>query len=111
MAAHTSPLVVEHRQPGAHAIRGGQDIIGVDLVIFQLAHHAGPQAGVVHQAHKGGTQLHVGDVLHHVAADAAGDLLHPAHIAPAGDIGGRGISLDVHENGAQHHNTHKNALL
>ena len=43
--------------------------------------------------------------------DAAGDLLHPAHVASAGDIGGRGVSLDVHKNGAQHHDSHKNVLL
>ena len=36
-------------------------------------------------------------VLHNVAAHAAVHLLHPAGVAPAGNVNVRGIALDVHK--------------
>ena len=46
-------------------------------------------------------------VLCHVAAHAAVDLLHSARVAPAGDIGRKRISLDVHKHCADDYDAHK----
>ncbi len=67
-------------------------------MIFQLVDHILSHAGVVHQAHKGGAQLHIGDILHHVAAHSAVYLLYPAGVAPARNIGGKGVPLDINKN-------------
>ena len=99
-------MVVEYRQPRPHAVRGPEDVVGVHLVVLQLPHYILPHAGVVHQTDEGGPQLHIGDVLHHVAGYAAGNLLHPSHVAPAGDIGAQGIPFHIHKYGAQNHNAH-----
>ena len=79
---------------------------GVDLVLVQLINDVLAGAGVVHQADEGGAQLHIGDILGHVAADAAVDLLDPAGVAPARDIGGKGIPLDVNKNCADYYDSH-----
>ena len=103
---HHVAAVVENGQPGAHAVRHGPDVIRVDLVVLQLADHVRSSAGGVHQTDEGGPQLHVGNVLHQIPADAAVDDLHPSGVPPTGNIYIGGIPLNIHENGAQHHNTH-----
>ena len=73
----------------------------------QLVNDVLAGAGVVHQTDEGGAQLDIGNVLRHVAADAAVDLLDPARVAPARDIGGQRIPLDVHKNRTDDYNAHK----
>ena len=77
---------------------------------LELAHHIRARAGVVHQTDEGRLQLDVGNVLHNVAAHAAVHLLHPAGVAPAGNVNVRGIALDVHKDRAQNDNTHFSSL-
>ena len=73
----------------------------------QLVNDVLAGAGVVHQTDEGGAQLDIGNVLRHVAADAAVYLLDPARVAPARDIGGQRIPLDVHKNRTDDYNAHK----
>ena len=54
----------------------------------QLVDNVLAGAGVIHQADESGAQLHIGNILGHIAADAAVDLLDPAGVAPARDVGG-----------------------
>ena len=76
----------------------------------QLADNILPRAAVVHKADKGRAQLHVGDILGHIAADAAVHLLDTARVAPARDIGGQRIPLDVHKNSADDYDSHINSF-
>ena len=73
----------------------------------QLVNDVLTGAGVVHQTDEGGAQLNIGNVLRHVAADAAVYLLDPARVAPARDIGGQRIPLDVHKDRTDDYNAHK----
>ena len=98
--------MVKDRQPGTHAVLHGADIVHVDLVALELADHLRAGAVVVHQTHIGGAKLHVGNVLRHVPADAAVDLLDPAHVPPLGDVLIRGEALNVHKNCADDYDTH-----
>ena len=100
-------VVVKDGQPGAHAVRHALDVLGVHLVVLQLVDDVLAHAGVVHQADEGGPQLHVGNVLHHIAAHAAVHLLDAAGIAPARDVGGKGVALDIHKNGSDDYDAHK----
>ena len=104
--SHITP-VVKDGQPGAHAVRYLFDEPGVDFVVFQLVNDILPHAAVIDKAHEGGPELHVGDILCHVAAHAAVNLLHSARVAPAGDIGRKRISLDVHKHCADDYDAHK----
>ena len=99
-------VVVKDGQPGAHAVRHPLDVLGVHLVVGQLVDDVLPKAGFIHQPHKGGPQLHVGNVLRHVPAHAAVHLLHPPGIPPAGDVGGERIALDVHKNCTEYNDSH-----
>ena len=78
---------------------------------FQLAQDILTGAAPVHKADKGGAQLAVGDVLRHVPAHAAMDLLHPAHIASGGNECCLREALDVHKHRTDDHNTHVTSLL
>ena len=100
-------VVVKNGQPCAHAVRLFLDKAGVDLVPCQLVDDVLSHAGVIHQTHKGGAQLYVGDILHHVAAYTAVYLLDASGVAPAGDIGGKGIALDIHKNSSDDYDAHK----
>ena len=104
-------VVVKHGQPGAHAVRDGHHIVAVDLVIFQLLHHGRAHRRVVHDAQVRRPELDVGDVLHHVARHAAVDVLHPAHVAPVGDVIVLREALDIHECRADYHDAHQLTLL
>ena len=100
-------IVVKDGQPCAHTVRLFLDKAGVHLVLCQLVDDVLSHAGVVHQTHKGGAQLHVGNILHHVAAYAAVYLLDASGVAPAGDIGGKGIALDIYKNSSDDYDAHK----
>ena len=99
-------VVVKDGQPGTHAIRDLLDVPGVDLVVVQFIDDVLTHAGVVHQTHEGGAQLHIGDVLRHVPAHTAMHLFNAAGVPSAGDVGGEGIALDVHENCADDYDSH-----
>ena len=99
-------VVVEDGQPCAHAVGDFLDVSGVDLVVVQLVDDVLPHAAVIHKAHEGGAQLHVGNVLRHVPAHAAVHLLHPPGVPSAGDVGGERIALDVHKNCADDYDSH-----
>ena len=99
-------VVVKHGQPGAHAVRYFFDVSGIDLVLSQLVDNVLARACVVHQADKGGPQLHIGNILCHVAAHAAVDLLDPARVASAGNVGGERIPLDIHKHRTDDYDTH-----
>ncbi len=72
-------------QPGAHAVRYLFDEPGIDLVSGQLVDDILTGAGFIHKADKGGAQLYIGNILHHVAAHSAVYLLHSArHCARPG---------------------------
>ena len=101
-------VVVEHSQPRPHAVRCAEHVVGVDLVVAQLAHDVLAEAGVVDKAHKCRAQLDIRDILGHVAAHAARHLLDAPGVAPAGDIDVLRIALDVHEHRAQYNNAHRN---
>ena len=77
-------VVVEHGQPGTHAVRHALDVAGVDLVPGQLVNDVLAGAGVVHQTDEGGAQLNIGNVLRHVAADTAVYLLDRPALRPPG---------------------------
>ena len=99
-------VVVEDGQPGAHAIRHTLDEPGVDLVVVQLLDDVQTHAGIIHQAHKGGPQLHVGDIFRHIAAHTAVHLLHTPGVSSAGDVSRERIPLDVHKNCADDYDSH-----
>ena len=99
-------VVVKDGQPGTHAVRHALDVLGVHLVVLQLVDHILSHAGVVHQTDKGRAQLYIGDILHHVAAHSAVYLLNAAGIAPARNIGGKGIAFDIHKNSTEHNDSH-----
>ena len=80
-------------------------------MVAQLVDDILAHAGVVHQTHKGGAQLHIGDVLHDVAAHTTVYLLDPAGVAPARDVGGKGVPLDVHKNGSDDYDSHRKTFL
>ena len=104
-------VVVKHGQPGAHAVRDGHHIVAVDLVIFELLHHGLAHRRIIHDAQVRRPELDVGDVLHHVARHAAVDVLHPAHVAPVGDVIVLREALDIHECRADYHDAHQLTLL
>ena len=54
------------------------------FVVVQLVDDVLTHAGVVHQTHKGGAQLHIGDVLRHVPAHTAMHLFNAAAFRPPG---------------------------
>ena len=99
-------VVVKDGQPGTHAIGDLLDVSGVDLVVVQFIDDVLTHAGIVHQTHEGGAQLHIGDVLRHVPAHTAMHLFNAAGVPSAGDVGGEGIALDVHENCADDYDSH-----
>ena len=99
-------VVVKDSQPGAHTIRYRPDVLRVDLVGLQLVDDILADAGVVYQTDERGPQLHIGNVLRHVAAHTAVHLLYPAGIPSARDIGGEGIALDVHKHRANYNDSH-----
>ena len=99
-------VVVEDGQPCAHAVGDFLDVSGVDLVVVQFVDDVLPHAAVIHKAHEGGAQLHVGNVLRHIPAHAAVHLLHPPGVPSAGDVGGERIALDVHKNCADDYDSH-----
>ena len=103
---HHIALIIEHSQPGAHAVRHALDIAGVHLVARQFINHILPCASVIHQAYKGGAQLHVGDILRHIAAHTAVYLFYPPGVAPARNIGGKGVPLDINKNCADDNDPH-----
>jgi hypothetical protein len=72
----------------------------------ELVNHIIAFAAVIYKADKGGAQLTVCNILRHIPAHAAVDMLHPAHIPSGMNKAGFGISLDIHENSANHNNTH-----
>ena len=104
---HHVAAVVKHGQPGSHAVRHGADVIRVDLVILQFADHIRTDAGIVHQTDKGGAQLHIGNVLRQVSADAAMHLLYPSGVPSAGNVYIGRIAFDIHKDSAQNHNAHR----
>ena len=61
---------------------------------------------MIHRRDKDGAQLYVGDAFGNVAADAAVDVLHLAGIAAAGNIGGGGVTLDIHKYCAKDYDIH-----
>ena len=75
-------------------------------MVLQLVDHILSHAGVVHQTDKGRAQLYIGDILHHVAAHSAVYLLNAAGIAPARNIGGKGIAFDIHKNSTERNDSH-----
>ena len=75
-------------------------------MVLQLVDHILSHAGVVHQTDKGRAQLYIGDILHHIAAHPAVYLLNAAGIAPARNIGGKGIAFDIHKNSTEHNDSH-----
>ena len=99
-------VVVKDSQPGAHTIRYRPDVLRVDLVGLQLVDDILADAGVIYQTDERGPQLHIGNVLRHVAAHTAVHLLYPAGIPSARDIGGEGIALDVHKHRANYNDSH-----
>ena len=99
-------VIVKHGQPCAHAVRHAPDVPGIDLVSGQLVDDILTGAGFIHKADKGGAQLHIGNILGHIAADAAVYLLDPACVAPARYVGGQRIPLNIHKNSTDHNNTH-----
>ena len=105
------PGIVEYRQPGAQAVGGRPDIVGVDLMGPELAQHIPAVAAVIHQAQEGGAQLAVGDVLRHVPADPAVDTLHPSYVSSCGDKRRLRKALDVYKNHADDQNAHISASL
>ena len=66
-------------------------------MIDEFAQHVLACAGVVHQTHQSGPQLTVGDILSHIPANAAMDLLHRACVSAGGDECGLRIPLDVYK--------------
>ena len=100
-------VVVKDGQPGAHAVRDAPDVLSVHLVVFQLVDDVLPHAGVIHQTDKGGAQLHIGDVLGHIAAHAAVHLLDAPGVAAARDISRKGVALDIHKNSSEYDDSHK----
>ena len=70
----------------------------------QLVDNVLAGAGVIHQADESGA--HIGNILGHIAADAAVDLLDPAGVAPARDVGGQRIAFNIHKHRTDDYDTH-----
>ena len=72
----------------------------------QFLQHIRTHGRVVHDAQEGGTQLNIGNVLHHVPGHTAVDVLYPSGVAPTGDVAVIGESLDIYEYGTDDNDTH-----
>ena len=99
-------VVVKDGQPGAHAVRDTADVLCVHLVVFQFVDDILPHAGVIHQTDEGGAQLHIGDILGHIAAHAAVHLLDTSGVAATRDISRKGVALDIHKNSSEYDDSH-----
>ena len=64
------------------------------------------ESRIIHYAHKSRAKLHVRDILHHIARDAAMHLHDAPHIAASGDILAQRISLDIYKGCPNHYNSH-----
>ena len=100
---------VEHCQPHTHAVWNDADIVGVDLVLSQLADDLLALGAPVHQTHEGGAQLHIGDILRHIAAHAAVDKLNGPGVAPGRQIQVVRKALDIHEDGTHDYDRHSSS--
>ena len=98
--------IVKHGEPGAHAIGNGEHVIGVHLVVLQFLYDGVAKRRVIHDAQIGRPQLHIGDVLHHVARHAAVDVLHTAHVAAVGNVIAQRESFNIHKRGADNQDAH-----
>ena len=98
--------MIKDRQPGSHTVRHLPDKAGIHLVVVQLTHHIASDGRIIHQAHKGGPQLAVGNILRHVSGNTAVDLLHTACIASRGNVIPLRVSFDVHKNRSDDNNSH-----
>jgi len=78
---------------------------------LQLGEHLGARGSVVHDADEDRSELHVGNVLGHVAAHAAVHRLHPPGVAPGGVVYVVREALDVQKHRADHYHRHKPFLL
>ena len=101
---------VVDREPQAHAVRHGGHEAGVHLVLVELAEHGLPLLGVVDHGDEARTQLDVGDILGDVAAHAAVHELHPAGVAPGGNVAVIRETLDVHKDVAYYDDRHGEIL-
>ena len=100
--------VVKHRKPHAHPVLDTADIVGVHLVVAQLAYDLLALGGIVDKTDEGGAQLDIGDVLRNVAPDAAVNDLDLAGIAPGRDILILRKTLDVDKHRAYYNYRHEN---
>ena len=73
---------------------------------LQPRKNVGADAAFVHQGNKGRLQPQVSDILRDVAADTAMHIFHPPGIPAAGNIGARGITLDVHKDRSENDSAH-----
>ena len=73
----------------------------------QLAQHILTLGGIVHEAYKGGAQLHIGNILGHIPAHAAVDELDLPGVSPRGEVQILRKALHIHKHRADHHNSHK----
>ena len=75
-------------------------------MVIELADNLGPLGAFVHHADEGGAQLHIGNVLHHVATHAAVDYHHITGVSPVGNIHILREALYIHKNIACNNYTH-----
>ena len=90
-------MLVQYRQPHAHALGRGHHVGGVDAQRRQAVLHVAAQGGVVHHADKLRLEAHVRQVLRHVAAHPAGHHLNVADVRALRVIGPQGKALDIHK--------------
>ena len=99
-------VIVKDCQPGTHAVPGCPDVIRIYLMILQLFDDIRAVAALIHQADEGRTQLAIGNILCHIAANTAMNTLNPACISASGNEVCFGIPLHIHEDGTNNYNTH-----
>ena len=99
-------VVVEHGQPGTHAVRNGHHIVAVDLVIAQLFEHGVAHGRIVYDAQICRSQFHIGNVLHDIARHTAVNIFHAANIASVGDVIILRETLDIHKCCTNDQNAH-----
>ena len=72
----------------------------------QVSYNIIAETGIIHDAHKRGAQLHIGNIFHYIAADSSVHLNDTADIAPSRNILAHRIPLYINKCCSDHDDPH-----
>ena len=90
--------MIEDSKPCSHTVRDFFHVFGIDFVALQFAHNILAECGIVRDSKEGRAQLQICDVLHHVSAHTAVDVLNMTGISAVRDVDVLRKALDIYEN-------------